>query len=184
MRALIIYGTTEGHTAHVTQFVEERLVAAGLDVFRQHADAEVLLADPAAYSLVIVAASLHNGRYQKPVTDYLIRHAKALNRMPSVFLSVSLSAASRDRDDLQGLYKCNADFLRETGWRPSESHLVAGAFRFTQYDFLKSWAMKYIAWRKNQSTDASRDHVLTDWTALGEIVSKLPRLCDRRHAAA
>jgi menaquinone-dependent protoporphyrinogen oxidase len=184
MRALIIYGTTEGHTARIAQFVEERLVTTGMDVFRQRADAEALLPDPAAYHLVIVAASLHNGRYQKPVVDYVIRHAKALNMMPSVFLSVSLSAASEDQDDRQGLDKCNADFLQETGWQPSESHLLAGAFRFTKYDFLKSWAMKYIAWTKNKSTDTSRDHVLTDWAALGDIADRLPRLCDRRNDAA
>jgi menaquinone-dependent protoporphyrinogen oxidase len=184
MRALILYGTTEGHTANITKFVEERLVANGIDVFRQQADGEAFLPDPGGYGLVIIAASLHAGYYQRPVIDYLIKHAKTLNKMPSVFLSVSLSAASEDRDDLQGLYACNADFLHETGWQPSESHLVAGAFRFTKYDFLKTWAMKYIAWRKNQSADASRDHDLTDWAALGTIVDKLPRLCGRHNAAA
>jgi menaquinone-dependent protoporphyrinogen oxidase len=184
MRALIVYGTTEGHTATIARFVEERLIAGGTDSVSMQADGETILPDPSAYSLVVVAASLHAGRYQQPVIDYLRKHARTLNGMPSVFLSVSLSAASEDQDDLQGLYKCNADFLKATGWRPSESHLIAGAFRFTQYDFLKTWAMKYIAWRKHQSTDASRDHVLTDWAALGTIVDRLPRLCARNHAAA
>jgi hypothetical protein len=49
----------------------------------------------------------------------------------------------------------------ETGWSPKLIHHVAGAFRYTSYDFLKRWAMKYIAYRKGAPTDTSRDYELT-----------------------
>jgi|GEM_PF-5153001 prephenate dehydrogenase len=34
-------------------------------------------------------------------------------------------------------------------------------------------AMKYIAWRKGQSTDTSLDHELTDWAALARFVDTI-----------
>ena len=52
------------------------------------------------------------------------------------------------------------------GWAPHAVHHVAGAFRYTAYDFLKRWAMKYIAYRKGAPTDTSRDYELTDWDDL------------------
>jgi menaquinone-dependent protoporphyrinogen IX oxidase len=33
---------------------------------------------------------------------------------------------------------------------------------YTSYDFLKRWAMKYIAHRRGVPTDRSQDHELTD----------------------
>ena len=49
-------------------------------------------------------------------------------------------------------------------------HDVAGAFRYTSYDFLKRWAMKYIAYRKGGPTDTSHDYELTDWDDLTRFV--------------
>ena len=63
-----------------------------------------------------------------------------------------------------------AEFEHRTQWTPREVHHAAGAFRFSQYDFLKRWALKYIAYRKGQPTDTSKDYELTDWDALGAFV--------------
>jgi menaquinone-dependent protoporphyrinogen oxidase len=115
-------------------------------------------------------ASLHAGHYQSPVVDFVRRHHATLNLMPTAFISVSLSAASHDADDLDGLARCLAEFEHPTQWRPREVHQAAGAFRFSQYDFLKRWALKYIAYRKGQPTDTSKDYELTDWDALGVFV--------------
>ena len=49
-------------------------------------------------------------------------------------------------------------------------HHVAGAFRYTEYDFFKRWALKYIAWHKGAPTDTSRDYELTDWEDLARFV--------------
>ena len=92
--------------------------------------------------------------------------------MPTAFVSVSLSAASQDADDVDGLARCVAEFEHRTRWTPREVHHAAGAFRFTQYDFLKRWALKCIAYRKGQPTDTSRDYELTGWDALGAFVER------------
>jgi menaquinone-dependent protoporphyrinogen oxidase len=71
--------------------------------------------------------------------------------------------------------RCAAEFVERTGWRPREIHHAAGAFRFTEYDFLKRWAMKYIAFRRGQPTDASRDYELTDRAALAAFADRFAK---------
>lgn len=128
--------------------------------------------DPRAFCAAVIAASLHAGHYQAPVVDFVRRQHVTLNAMPTAFVSVSLSAASRDADDLEGLARCVADFEHRTQWTPRDIYHAAGAFRFSQYGFLKRWALKYIAYRRGQPTDTSKDYELTDWDALGAFVDR------------
>jgi menaquinone-dependent protoporphyrinogen oxidase len=182
---LALYGTTEGQTRKVVRFLADRLAArccAATLVDASEAPADL---DPGAFDAAMIAASLHLGRYQAAVEHFVRRHHAVLAAMPNVFVSVSLSAASDDADDLDGLARCAAEFADRTLWQPQETRHVAGAFRFTQYGFLKRWAMKYIAHRKGQPTDASRDYELTDWTALAAFADRFAdRLPAGRASAA
>jgi menaquinone-dependent protoporphyrinogen oxidase len=85
---------------------------------------------------VIIAASVHAGRYQSAVVHFVIDHLATIDARLNAFLSVSLAAAAADQDDLEGLKKCVADFAHETGWTPRCIHHAAGAFHYTAYDFL------------------------------------------------
>lgn len=172
MNILVLYGTTEGQTRKIAQFVADRLAARGHVARLVDAAEPGLACDPGAFDAALIAASLHAGHYQSPVVHFVRTHHGALNRMPTAFVSVSLSAASADADDLEGLARCVAEFQHRTGWTPGETHHAAGAFRFSQYDFLKRWAMKYIAYRKGQPTDTSRDYELTDWADLAAFVDR------------
>lgn len=173
MNILIVYGTTEGQTRKIARFMSDRLRDRGETVTLIEALEVPPDLDPQAYDAVIVAASLHVGQYQAPVVEFAGKHHAALNTMKSAFVSVSLAAAGKDEDDLQGLARCVAQFQQQTGWTRQTLHHAAGAFRYTQYDFLKRWALKYIAWRKGQPTDAGKDYELTDWEALGRFVDEL-----------
>jgi menaquinone-dependent protoporphyrinogen oxidase len=169
MNLLLLYGTTEGQTEKVACFVAEHLAQQGHQTALVNAIDATAAVDPSKVDAVIVAASLHAGRYQSGVIHFVREHLGTINARPNAFLSVSLAAASDDAADVQGLKKCIADFIHQTGWTPQYIHHVAGAFRYTSYDFLKRWAMKYIAYRKGASTDTSRDHELTDWADLARF---------------
>jgi menaquinone-dependent protoporphyrinogen oxidase len=43
---------------------------------------------------------------------------------------------------------------------------IAGALKYTQYDFFKRLIMKMIAKREGQTTDTSKDYEYTDWNAV------------------
>ena len=168
MNALIVYGTTDGHTRHVCHYC--------MDVLREHA-AVCTLADaaseqpsPVGFDLCFLAASLHVGNYQASVVDYARRYHEDLSNRPSAFISASLSAAGENADDWEGLTQCVDRFIHQTAWAPLKVHHVAGAIRYSQYDFFKSLALKFIAKRRGKITVRSRDYDLTDYDALRRFV--------------
>ncbi len=168
-RVLVLYGTTEGQTRKIAGFVADRLRASDREVSLIDAAAVPEGLDPAAFDVVIVAASVHVGSYQSAVVHFVRTHVAAIAAKPNAFLSVSLAAMAPDGSDRQGLEDCVAKFCHATGWTPQRVEHVAGAFLYTQHDFFKRLAMKYIARSKGGPTDTSRDFEYTDWDALGRF---------------
>lgn len=169
MRILIVYATTEGQTRKVARHVFDQLGDAGHAVALIAAE-EAGGLDPAGYDAAIVAGSVHGGRYQKELVAWAKAQARGLAGVPTLFLSVSLTAAGRDAQEWEGLEGCVARFADETGWTPGRVEHVAGAFRFSEYDFFKSWAMRWIASQRDETVRAGEDHEYTDWEALRGIV--------------
>lgn len=175
MKILLVYGTTEGQTRKISGFVAEQLAQRGHRTEVVNAiDEAAATTDPRNFDAVIVAASIHAGHYQSAIVHFVSKHLAEIDACPNAFLSVSLAAAGGDEDDVHGLERCLATFTQQTGWTPRLTHHVAGAFRYTAYDFLKRWAMKYIAYRKGGPTDVSKDHELTDWTDLTRFAAEFP----------
>ena len=170
MRVLIIFGTTEGHTRELCQFAAKCLREQGHEatVEEAPADGSGVLVD--AYDAVILAASLHVGRFQGNLLRFAQAFRATLNAKPSAFISVSLSAAGENPDDWEGLEQCVARFQNETGWTPKAIHHAAGAIRYSQYDFFKRLALKHIAEKRGKKTVTSRDYDLTDYDALRDFV--------------
>lgn len=169
MRIAIIYATTEGQTRKIARFAADHLNGAGHMVeLVPAADAEDL--DLSRFDAAVLAGSVHISRYQAELVDFTKAQAGALAAMKTLFLSVSLAAAGDDRDDWKGLDECVAQFADATGWTPGHVEHVAGAFRFTQYDFFRSWAMRWIAAQKGQEVDRAADKEYTDWQALADCL--------------
>ena len=169
MRILIVYATTEGQTRKIARHAFDRLAAAGHATELIGAE-EAQGLDPSSYDAAILAGSVHAGRYQKSLGDFASAMRDALARMPTLFLSVSLAAAGEDEADWKGIRDCVARFADETGWTPGRVEHVAGAFRFSEYDFFKSWAMRWIASQKDQSVTPGVDKEYTDWASLERVL--------------
>lgn len=167
-RILVVYGTTDGHTAKVAHEMGAALRTAG-------AEARVLraspsLAGPAGYDGVIIAASLQAGGYQKPVRRWVQRHHQALNQLPTAFISVCLSV--RDPAAAPALAAIMARFEDRCGWRPTVTKPVAGALLYRKYNWLKRWMMRRIVASHGGETDTSRDYEYTDWNDVRRFASE------------
>lgn len=173
MKVLILYGTTEGQTRKIAEFVAKQLRTIGDAVTLVDATGDTTLVDLRAYDAAVIAASLHVGQYQGPVVHFARANHSWLNLMPSAFISVSLSAAGTDPEDLKGIADCAERFKAETNWTTPAVHQVAGAFRFTEYDFFKRWVLKLIAWEKNVKVEPGKDVELTNWDALAATVDAM-----------
>ena len=170
MNILVVYGTTEGQTRKIASFMADHIRELGHEVtlIDSTDDPKDLRVD--AFDAVIAAGSVHNGHHQASLFQFVHDRRSALQAKPSAFVSVSLSMASDDKEDRLAATECATRFLDVAGWTPTITHLVAGAIRYTQYDFFKSWILKMIASTKGASTDTSKDHEFTDWMDLKAFV--------------
>jgi menaquinone-dependent protoporphyrinogen oxidase len=175
MQILVLYGTSEGQTRKIAAFVTQRLARHGHRVVMVNAAEADSVPDPHRFDAIVIAASLHLGRYQREVIRYVREHRASISAHVNVFLSVSLAAAGHEPQDVAGLRKCVADFVRASGWTPQQVHHAAGAFRYTAYGFLTRCVMKYKAHRRGAPTDTRYDHELTDWDDLAHFADTFAR---------
>jgi menaquinone-dependent protoporphyrinogen oxidase len=159
-KILIAYGTTEGQTARIADHIADVIRNHGIEAqaldLKQSKD--LSLND---YDGVIVGGSIHMGKHQEDVADFVQKNRAVLERLPSAFFSVSLAA----HGDMENAEAYVANFQQQTGWHPTKVGLFSGALLYRKYGFLKRYMMKRIVRDKpgGLSADTSRDHVYTDW---------------------
>ena len=176
MKLLIVYGSTEGQTRKICEFLRDKAQGSGHEV--SIIDSTGADLHPEGFDAVIVGASVHANKYQTSIKHYVTKHAEQLNELPGVFVSVSLTAAHDEPESWKELNKITENFLSETGWTPSFIEQVAGALRYTEYNFFKKFIMRLIAQKQGESTDTSRDHEYTDWDQVEHIIKRLKRAVD------
>jgi menaquinone-dependent protoporphyrinogen oxidase len=178
---LILYATREGHTRRVADRVAATLHTCGHDAVIHNASAIPEPFDLDAYAAVVLAASVHGGKHEPELTAFVKRHRAALEGLPTAFLSVSLSEAGAEdmsapaekRGQAAANVQSSLDaFIADTGFRPERMLPIAGALLYTQYGWFLRFVMKRIAKSMGASTDTSRDHEFTDWSALDRFVEK------------
>ncbi len=174
-KVLIYYGTSDGQTGKIARFLGDSLRALGVEVDVADARGPASDARPSAYALVVVAASVHAGGYQKSVRRWVRGRVAELNAKPNVFLSVCLGILQKDPKVMADLEAILEGFRTETGWQPKEVKWVAGALKYTQYNLLKRWVMRRIVAKAGGDLDTSRDYEYTDWNDLRAYAGELHR---------
>ncbi|MCC7441557.1 MAG: hypothetical protein IT285_07990 [Bdellovibrionales bacterium] len=172
-KVLVVFGTTDGHTGKIAERMAATARARGDTVDLVRAKWVRPEQRPADYDLVVVAASIHAQGYQRAVKSWVRKHAEALSRRPSAFVSVCLGVLEKKPETDRALAGIRERFFSETGWRPGSVHMAAGALLYTRYSFLKKWVMKRIARKAGGGTDTRRDYEYTDWAALEAFTRKL-----------
>jgi menaquinone-dependent protoporphyrinogen oxidase len=162
LRVLVLYGTSEGHTASVARAIGDRFKLQGFHADVVDASTAADLA-PDPYDGVIVAASVHIGSYQKPVRRWVRAHTAALDGRPNAFVSLCLGVLQHDPKVDADLAKIVDRFAMETGWRPKRVRILPGALLYRKYGLVTRWIMKRIAAKAGGDTDTSRDYDYTDW---------------------
>ena len=176
-RILVVYGTTEGQTRTIAQHLGAELEKLGHAVEIRDS---TTMTDPlaeGAFDAVVVGASVHQGRHQAAVQHFVQANLGILERLPTAFFSVSLVASSPDPEDRKDAQNLIEAFCEKTAWRPTLTRSIAGALRYTEYDFLKRWIMKLIMRHQGGPTDSSRDYELTDWDDVAHFAQLFARMC-------
>jgi menaquinone-dependent protoporphyrinogen oxidase len=163
-RILVLYGTTDGHTTRIAEAVADTLRAHGARADVMHASRPG--PKPDDYDGILIAASVHGGRFQRDVRRWVSANEHLFKHKPTGFISVCLGVLQHDPDVQREEQAIVNRFLVETGWRPTMTKIVAGALLYRRYGWIKRWVMKRIAAKAGGDTDTSRNYVYTDWTDL------------------
>ena len=172
---LVAYGTTEGQTRKIAEFIAERLRIRGhrVDLVDTATPAAQQLG--ASYQAAIVGGSLHQHRHQRALEHFLKDNRALLSAMPVALFSVSLAAALDDMDSRLDARRLLDELADDCGLRPRVVRCVAGALKYTQYDYLKRQLMRMIARHYGRPTDPSKDVEYTDW---GDVESFVDEFLD------
>lgn len=171
LRLLIVYATVHGQTRKVSEFLAGHLGKGVHKVELHQAENVPAGLDPADFDAVVLTSPLRMGAYRRSVVAFAARHRAALARVPSAFVTVSLSVLNtRDPERARAAHeRYLAGFVNKTGWRPVVVHKAAGSLDYTRYTLPTRWIMLLIARIVGKSTDTSRDHEYTDWDDLARF---------------
>jgi menaquinone-dependent protoporphyrinogen oxidase len=162
----IIYGTSEGQTRKIAEYMASVIEQNGHSAVVVDCSRVSSTFSMQDYDAALIGASMHVGRFQDTVREFVRSHLEQLQRIPSAFFSVSLTAASRKAQDQAQVRQSVTTFQKETGWRPHQVACIAGALKYSRYGIAKRWIMKRIAKQTSGDLDTSRDYEYTNWGAV------------------
>ena len=165
---LVLYGTTHGQSGKIASAVATSMRAEGAAVTVANVN-EVWRHDPRAFTSIVVVAPVHAGKFPGAVRQWARRHRVSLASRPAAFVAVCLAIVHRTPKVDQDLRTILENFSAATGWRPTETKIVAGALKYTKYGWLTRWMMKRIVAKAGGDVDTSRDFEYTDWDDLHEF---------------
>lgn len=169
MTVLIAFGTVEGQTRKIANFVDGQLREAGQKTLLFDTDERTEGLSFDGIDRVILAASVHERRHPKPFETFIASSLKDLTKRPTLLLSVSLKAAFEDgREEAQDY--ANEMKLR-TGLNPTRELLVAGAIRSGSYDFYASQVLRHVVLAGQAFDPSVRDHEFTDWADIRSTIT-------------
>lgn len=167
--AAIIYCSRHGQTEKIADYMRGRMTQAGLGV-EIYSDAALPESLSPATDFVIVGAPVYAGRFPPKLLDWVRRHQAELRNKPSAFFSVSLNVADhrpqcRVADDW-----LIRKFVSATGWQPAYVASLAGALKYSKYNWFLRRMMRRISRKAGGPVDMAKDYELTDWSAVDSFV--------------
>ena len=167
-RVLVMYATTHGQSGKIAGEIAASMRAAGATVSLGNVD-EAWTSDPRDYSTVVLVAPVHAGQFPSAMRQWARQYHAALASRPSAFVAVCLAVVNRTPKVDQDLRTMLDRFYKVTGWQPKETKVVAGALKYTKYNWFTRWMMKRIVGKAGGDVDTSRDFEYTDWEDLRDF---------------
>ncbi len=170
---LVAYASMEGQTRKIAEFIAERLRIRGHRVdLVDTAQRQAVEAVTPVYLGSILGASVHQQKHPTPLLHFVKRNHAWLGAAPCAIFSVSLAAALDDIDSRIEAQRALDELLDACELRPVSTSCVAGALKYTQYDYFKRIMMRMIARQRGQSTDTASDHEYTNWSDVEAFVDE------------
>jgi menaquinone-dependent protoporphyrinogen oxidase len=178
VNVLIIYGSSEGQTKKISGIIADIISNKGHQVDMQSGDQLPESFSTDTYDAVIIGGSIHMGNYPSYIKEFVMTHRDWLNSIPTAFFTVCMAIHSQHAKSRNEAIRYHEGFLAETGLLPKFTETFSGAVKYTEYNFITRFIMKWISRKEGGSTDTSHDHEYTDWVSVErfaeEFVAGIP----------
>jgi menaquinone-dependent protoporphyrinogen oxidase len=160
----------EGHTAKIAKWLSARARSSGHDVElldTANPSQNLSLVKP---DRIVVIGSVHHQLHPESLEVFLTAKRSLTEKLPTLFLSVSLAAAFPEgAEDAKRYIEA---FLTANDWKPTQTHAVAGALQYDEYDYFKEQIVQHIVLKNRKYEGPKGKHEFTDWVELGNILDR------------
>lgn len=160
MKALILFSSQDGQTKAIASFIANALKGKTECDVVNLATAEHIELE--RYDRILIGASVRYGHFQPEVYAFIRQHLAALQRQPSAFFSVNLTARKPEKRTPQ-TNPYTRKFLLRSPWQPELCGVFAGALRYPRYGWLDRVMIQLIMRMTGGETDSSKEIEYTDW---------------------
>lgn len=167
MKILIIYSSTDGHTAKICSVLGNQIEKQGHQVSLRTIN-DCPDNDLRHFDMIVIGASIRYGTHSSQVIDFINRNKELLDTKPNAFFSVNVVARKPEKSRPETnpyLQK----FLRRIAWRPKELAVFAGRIDYPSYRFLDRLMIRLIMWMTKGPTDPTAVVEFTDWQQVEEF---------------
>lgn len=167
MKTLILYSTREGQTKKIAEFMAERL--QGEVIVRSITDSDY---DLSGFERIVIGASIHYGRFEHTLMEFVEKNANLLNSKSAVFFGINLTARKVGKDTPEtNVYV--RKFLQRITWKPKLAAVFAGALLYPRYHWFDRMMIQFIMRVTGGETDTSKEIEYTDWNKVNEFIEKI-----------
>ncbi len=169
---LVAYATFDGQTHKIAEFIAERLRIRGHRVDLVDTATPSVEAVTPVYQGAFLGGPVHLQSHPGSLAQFVKRNRVWLNALPCAVFSVSLTAALDDIDSRIEVQRWLNEMIDEFALKPVTARCVAGALKYTQYDYFKRLVVRLIARQRGQNTDLTKDCEYTDWDDVEAFVDE------------
>lgn len=178
MKALIFFSSKDGQTKAIASYIANVLKGKIVcDVVNLAAAASV---EPAHYDRILIGASVRYGHFQPEVHAFIKQHLSELQRLPSAFFSVNLTARKPEKRTAQ-TNPYTRKFLLHSPWQPALCGVFAGALRYPRYRWLDRVMIQLIMRMTGGETDSSKEIEYTDWQQVEHFAHEFAQIGAKEH---
>ncbi|MFI3199418.1 MAG: menaquinone-dependent protoporphyrinogen IX dehydrogenase [Methylococcaceae bacterium] len=173
-KILILYSSTLGHTQNIGARLQQVIEKSGHQVTLLSIDDEAQL-DLHAFDKIVIGASIHYGKHNTKITDFINRNQSLLDSKPNAFFSVSIVARKPEKNQ-PATNPYLRKFLKQIAWHPRELAVFAGKLEYPKYSFFDRSMIRLIMLITKGPTDPKTVIEYTDWQQVetfGQIIGTM-----------
>ncbi len=162
----ILYATVDGQTLKIANKIKGILIEKGNNV--SLFSIEDFSGKVADYDKFIIGSSIHYGKHNAKIIEFITANKKQLDSTKNAFFSVNLVARKPER----AMPETNPyfiKFLSKIDWIPFQSAVFAGKLDYQKYPLTDRLMIQLIMWMTKGPTNSKTKIEYTDWDKVAQF---------------